>query len=178
MTPKVLVAGIGNIFAGDDGFGVAVAQHLLAQSVPQGVQVTDFGIRGYDLAFALMEPWERVILIDAVARGGDPGTVYTIEPQLNQAEEELATADLANAHGMDPSQVLRMVMAMGGTVPPLTLVACEPADLGGEEGRLGLTPVVQASMNVAVEIIEQLLEHFLKADSLTCKVLPMEEQKL
>src|SRR4051794_31991740 len=113
MTDKILVAGIGNIFLGDDGFGVAVAQHLIGRPHGEAVQVVDFGIRGYDLAFALMEPWERVILVDAVTRGGKPGTVYTIEPDLEAIESDAAGEPAVDPHSMNPMNVLRMVKAMG-----------------------------------------------------------------
>ncbi len=156
MEHKVLIAGIGNMFLGDDGFGVAVSRRLVARSLPKGVQVEDFGIRGYDLAFALMEPWERVILVDAIARGGEPGSVYVIEPDLGSLEAASGEPP-ADAHSMDPLNVLRMVKAMGKTLPPLTLVACEPADLGGEEGRIGLTPAVEAAVETALQILEQML---------------------
>ena len=158
MSAKVLIAGVGNIFLGDDAFGVEVAQRLAGRTLPEGVQVVDFGIRGFDLAFALMDAWDAVILVDAMARGVEPGTVAAIEPDL----ESLETASIADpaleTHGMHPANVLRMVKAMGGTPPPVILVACEPQDLGGEDGRMGLSEPVQAAVDQAVVLIERLVQ--------------------
>src|SRR5215210_4514113 len=126
---NILVAGIGNIFQGDDAFGVEVAQRLLTRQLPDGVKVVDYGIRGFDLAFALMDPWDSVILVDAIAQGGEPGTLYTLEPDLGSLPP--VTDDALDTHGMHPVNVLRMVKSMGATPPPLKLVACEPQDLGG-----------------------------------------------
>ena len=82
MQHRILVACIGNIFLGDDGFGVEVARRFADRPLPEGVRLVDFGIRSYDLAYAMMEDWELIILVDAVPRGGEPGTVYVIEPEL------------------------------------------------------------------------------------------------
>ena len=136
--PRILIAGIGNIFMGDDAFGCEVAQRLAARPWPDGVRVVDYGIRGLDLAYALLDAPEAVILIDAAPRGGQPGTVYVIEPDLAQ----LATADPSemtlDAHTMNPLKVLRMVQGLGGELARITLVGCEPADLGlarrGQDG--------------------------------------------
>src|SRR5581483_4795557 len=103
---KILVAGIGNIFLGDDAFGVEVARRISSQQMPDAVTVADFGIRSYDLAYTLMEDWDHVILVDAVPRGGQPGTVYVIEPDL----DDLGEPDL-DAHTMNPVSVLRVVQA-------------------------------------------------------------------
>ena len=112
---KVLVAGVGNIFLGDDAFGVEVVQRLASRALPEHVSVVDFGIRSYDLAYALMEPWELVILVDAVSRGEEPGTVYLIEPELPQPGES-PDESAFDAHSMNPVSVLQLVEQTGRQV--------------------------------------------------------------
>ncbi len=150
--PRVLVAGIGNVFLGDDGFGVEVVRRLGGR-LP-GVRVVDFGIRGYDLALALLEPHDLVVLVDAVRRGGRPGTVYVME--IDGAPE--GAADFAG-HGMDPAQVLRNVRAMGGSPGRVLLVACEPESFGDpESGRMGLSASVEAAVEEAMGRVESLVK--------------------
>jgi hydrogenase maturation protease len=143
----ILVAGIGNVFLGDDGFGVEVARRLSGR-LP-GARVVDFGIRGFDLAMALLEPHELVILVDAVRRGGAPGTLYVLE-----LGEESGPGDFA-AHGMDPAQVLRNVRAMGGSPGRVLLVGCE-AESFAEMGRL--SPAVEAAVEGAIDLVKTLLK--------------------
>ena len=120
---RILIAGIGNIFFGDDAFGSEVAERLLRRPQPEGVRVVDFGIRGLDLAYTLLNQYEAVILVDAVPRGGQPGTLYVLEPEKPTAD----TPDsLVEAHGMDPVKVLRLASAMGGQLGRVLLVGCEP----------------------------------------------------
>src|SRR5262245_27716135 len=120
----ILVAGIGNIFFGDDGFGCEVARRLAAVSLPEEVCVIDFGIRGLDLAFALLDPYEQVILIDAASRGGSPGTLYVIEPALDDAEPTGV-----EAHSMDPVRVLAFARSLGARLGNVCIIACEPESL-------------------------------------------------
>ena len=149
MTParesRILVACVGNIFLGDDGFGVEVARRLAERQLPPEVTVKDFGIRGFDLAYALMEPHELVILVDACSRGGEPGSIYLIEPDAVEASAPSAGPGV-EGHGMNPMSVLRMVASMGGAAPRMLIVGCEPADLGPEEGQLGLSETVEAAV--------------------------------
>jgi hydrogenase maturation protease len=152
--PRVLIACIGNIFLGDDGFGTEVARRLASRQLPPDVILKDFGIRGLDLTYALLVPYELVILVDACPRGGEPGSVYLIEPEL--ADDGAAPPQL-EAHAMNPAQVLRTVRAMGGSPAKILLVGCEPADLGGEDGKLGLSPQIEAAVGEAVAMIEKLL---------------------
>jgi hydrogenase maturation protease len=152
---KVLVAGIGNVFLGDDGFGVEVIANLARRSLPANVELGDFGIRGLDLAYSLMDGYEAAILVDALPRGEPPGTVTVLEPDLSQ----LDGFGMVESHAMDPVQVLRLVKQMGGTPPtPLLLVGCEPADLGPEEGLMGLSEPVAAAVEVAADKVELLLQ--------------------
>jgi hydrogenase maturation protease len=154
---NILVAGIGNIFLGDDGFGCEVARRLAMRPQRAGVRVVDFGIRGFDLSFALLDPPEITIFVDAISRGGEPGTLYTVEPDLAVLDED--ETSLVDMHGMNPMRVLRMVKAMGGSFGRILLVGCEPADFGDElEGRMGLSRPVAGAIDRAVEIVESLVE--------------------
>ena len=153
---NILVAGIGNIFEGDDAFGCEAAKVLSSRILPDHVRVIDYGIRGLDLAYALLDRPDLTILLDATPRGGAPGTVYTIEPETETLDE--AGQALLDAHSTDPVRVLQMVKAMGGQLGRILLVGCEPADLGGEEGRMGLTPPVAAAVDLAVDVVESLIE--------------------
>ena len=107
-TPRILVGGIGNIFLGDDAFGVEVVKRLAAKRLPRGVEVVDFGIKGLDLTYALLDGYDAVILVDAVPRGQQPGTVYVIEPEPDNVTVD-SVDDLLEAHSLDPAKVLRLV---------------------------------------------------------------------
>jgi hydrogenase maturation protease len=150
----VLVAGIGNVFLGDDGFGVEVAARLAQVALPAGVRVEDFGIRGMDLAYALADH-ELAILVDAVPRGGAPGTLYVIEPALEDGDVGV------DAHGMDPVKVLALARALGGPLPRVLVVGCEPATrMTGEEDEVvaELSAPVRAAVDEAVRIVLGLIE--------------------
>jgi hydrogenase maturation protease len=150
---RILVAGVGNIFFGDDAFGVEVVRELLRREWPEEVRIEDFGIRSYDLAYAIMDEYDAVILVDALSRGQPPGTVILLEPDA--AELESGGNEVVNAHGMDPVRVLRMVRSLGGATQQLYVVGCEPAVLETEE--LGLSEPVQAAIPYAVEMVESLV---------------------
>lgn len=154
---KILVAGIGNIFQGDDAFGCEVVKILAGRAMPDDVTLFDFGIRGLDLTYALMDNPELAILIDATPQGCAPGTLYTIEPELDDTASDGVQNEGLEAHGMNPVQVLRAVRAMGARPGQILLVGCEPGDLGGEEGRMGLTPPVAAALNDAADMVEALI---------------------
>jgi hydrogenase maturation protease len=162
MTAKILVAGVGNIFLGDDAFGVEVVHSLSKRQLPENVTVKDFGIRGFDLAYALLDPWDAVILVDALPRGEAPGTLYVVEPNLagigSQASEETAI----NPHGMDPVRVLNLAASMGTISAQVLILGCEPHDFGDElEGRMGLSTPVQAAIEEASNMIEGLVGRIL-----------------
>jgi len=157
---RVLLAGVGNVFLGDDGFGVALAERLGREPLPDGVDVADFGIRGMDLAYALGEGYDAVVLLDAVPRGQPPGTLELIEPDLRH------DAGVGfEAHGMDPVSVLRFARRFG-PLPARTLVlGCEPgpiADPEGGEVDVGLSPPVAAAVERAVALVRSLLEQLLR----------------
>jgi hydrogenase maturation protease len=158
LAPSILIAGIGNIFLGDDAFGVEVAQRLAGRKLPERVKVVDFGIRGFDLAYALLDGSDVTILVDACPRGGTPGTLYVIEPDLNALNTHEAEASAVDAHSMNPMNVIRMAKSMGGHLKRILLVGCEPATLGPEEGQMGLSEPVAAMIDEAVGTIESLVE--------------------
>jgi hydrogenase maturation protease len=155
MSARVLIAGVGNVFLGDDGFGVEVARRLLLSPVPlpQGVVVSDFGIRGIHLAFELLDPPDLLIVADATRRGEPPGTVYVLEAETDGAP-------VADAHGMDVSAVFAQARAMGAVLPRVLLVGCEPADL---REHMGLSPAVEAAVETAAATIRDLAARALDA---------------
>ncbi|HEX3659353.1 MAG TPA: hydrogenase maturation protease [Pirellulales bacterium] len=158
MRPRILVAGIGNIFFGDDAFGVEAARRLALESWPEGVRVVDFGIRGLDLAYALLEPYELAILVDAAPQGGAPGTLYVIEPDAAGPTAGEPTACTVEMHGMNPWKVLQMATALGGPLPRVLVVGCEPTPLADpDDMQMGLSQPVQAALDEAVRIVQSLV---------------------
>jgi hydrogenase maturation protease len=165
---RILIACIGNIFLGDDGFGVEVAQRLLARKTkhyPAGVQVVDFGIRGIELAYTLLEDYDILVLVDAVPRGGPPGTLYLIEPTLSDVSPEQgaqAGRVALDTHSMDPVKVLAFARILGARPIHTLLVGCEPSPPGeGEdytEMQMGLSEPVRAAVDEAVKMIDTLVE--------------------
>lgn len=168
MQPSVLVAGIGNIFLGDDGFGCEVTRHLTQRAWPDNVKVVDFGIRGFDLAYALLDGHDVTIFVDATPRGSEPGTLYTIEPTLEDLENIDAGA-MVDAHSMNPMKVLSMVKSMGGEFKKILLVGCEPETFGPAEGQMGLSEPVAAAVDEAVRVVESLVAKVL--DEATARVV-------
>ena len=132
-------------------------QRLRHRALPPGVTATDFGIRGIDLVYALLDGHDAVILVDAAPRGAPPGTVSVIavEPAAEPAAD--GASDFS-PHALDPASVLALVRALGGEAPPILLVACEPQTLGGEEGAMGLSPPVAAAIEPAIDAIEALVQ--------------------
>jgi hydrogenase maturation protease len=155
---KILVAGIGNIFMGDDAFGCEVVRILTRRELPREVRVVDYGIRGLDLTYALLDNPDLTIFIDATRQGGEPGTLYVIEPKTDSDASE----QMVDAHSMDPVRVLQAARMMGAGTGRILLVGCEPADLGGEQGRMGLTPPVNAALDEAADMVEELIQKELK----------------
>jgi hydrogenase maturation protease len=153
MSGRALVAGIGNIFLGDDGFGVEVASRLSRTELPDGVRVLDAGIRARDLAYELLEGgYETAILVDAVARGGAPGTVYLIEPEV--ASHGAIPPIAVNGHAMNPEATWAFVQALGGVATRILIVGCEPVTV--EEG-IGLSEPVAAAVDEAIGVVRELL---------------------
>lgn len=152
---RILVAGIGNIFLGDDAFGCEVVQRLCKRPMPEDVRVVDFGIRGFDLAYALLENYELSILIDATPRGGAPGSLYVIEVNANLDELEADELSL-DTHAMNPLRVLGLVKSMGGELKRTLIVGCEPSG-DSEQEEIGLSESVTASLDKAVELVQSLI---------------------
>ena len=152
---RVLVAGIGNVFLGDDGFGVALADRLARRTLPDGVEVVDYGIRGVDLAYALHDGWDAVVMLDATPRGRAPGTLYVIEPDPDEGGPAF------DAHGMNPLAVLALARALGGPLPSILVVGCEPQTVmrGDEEAVVAaISEPVRAALDEGVRVVESLLE--------------------
>jgi hydrogenase maturation protease len=152
---RILVAGIGNIFFGDDAFGCEVAAELAKRPLPDGVNVRDFGIRSYDLAYAIMEDYDATILVDASPRGEIPGTIYMMEPEINKLDT--SESEAFNAHSMSPVRVLQLVRSLGGQPRKLYIVGCEPGVLENEDGQMGLSERVAAAVEPAVNMIQKLI---------------------
>jgi hydrogenase maturation protease len=151
----VLVAGVGNVFHGDDGFGVEVVRRLETRTLPPGVDVVDFGIRGIDLMYALGDGYRTVLLVDAAAREHAPGTVTLVEP----GPDGFGAGVAVDAHGLDPAQVLRLARDNGPVPPRILLVACEPsAQTTDATWEMELSAPVTAAVGEAVRLIERLLE--------------------
>ncbi|HEY0754118.1 MAG TPA: hydrogenase maturation protease [Ktedonobacteraceae bacterium] len=174
QTVRILIACVGNIFMGDDGFGIEVAQRLMRRDLtlfPQGVQVVDFGIRGFDLAYTLLDEYDVLILVDAIARGGTPGTLYLIEPDLTgmtpEKGGEAARVGL-DAHSMDPAKVLAYARTLGAQPIRTLLVGCEPAVICENETymdiQMGLSKPVEVAVAEAVKMIDYLVAQLLKGE--------------
>ncbi|MBB5316999.1 hydrogenase maturation protease [Tunturibacter empetritectus] len=160
---RILIAGIGNIFLGDDGFGVEVVRRLAGSTLPEEVRVVDFGIRGLDLVYALQDRYETTILIDAYPHGQPPGTVSVVELDPNEAAEP--SGNLLEPHSMHPMNVLRMASATHGPLKRVMLIGCEPATLGGDEGQMGLSQPVEVAVEQAVKTTEALIRKILEGKS-------------
>jgi hydrogenase maturation protease len=158
--PVILVAGIGNIFMGDDAFGVEVVKRLSARPLPEQVRVIDFGIRGLDLVYALQDGYDTAILVDACPQGQPAGTVCVIEPDLN-ATDANAASGVVDSHGMDPMNVIRMAKSMNAPLKRLLVIGCEPETLGGEQGQMGLSVPVEAALDEAVRVVESVVQRIL-----------------
>ncbi len=166
LEKQILVAGVGNAFLQDDGFGGKVAERLLAGDLPPGVTVLDFGTGGLDLAYEVMRGYDAMVLIDVSRQGGEPGTLYVLEPDEAEIEAGIEDGEVINPHGMDPQTVLRFVKTVGGWPGKVVIVACEPASV--EEMGMELSPQVAASVDRAVtEVLEQIAE--LKTDAAYAK---------
>lgn len=171
--PRLLIAGVGNMFLGDDAFGVEVAQRMAQRPLLSDVRVIDFGIRGLELAYSLLDDgYEMVILVDAVRRGGDPGTLYVIEPEISESTDQYApkrhdpVALALDAHHIDPVNVLELVSAMGGALERILLVGCEPTPAASyEEMAVGLSAPVRGAVEEAVALIEAQVRQMLSETS-------------
>jgi hydrogenase maturation protease len=156
--PRILVVGVGNIFLGDDGFGVEVARRLSGMDLPEDVKVVDYGIRGMHLAYDLVDAdHELTIMVDATAQGDKPGTVYVIELDLPAAEDTGGPAPLLDAHGMQPDVVMGLIAVLGGEPGRVLLVGCEPAVL---DHQMNLSPAVEQAVDTAVRVVVDLIDKY------------------
>jgi hydrogenase maturation protease len=167
--PRILVAGIGNIFLGDDAFGSEVARRLRTRPQPPNVRVVDFGIRGLDLTYELVDGCDAAILVDATPRrAGAPGTLYVIEPKVGPDAAAAGGASI-EAHSMDPFRVLQTVAAMGGKCGRVLLVGCEPTPpdpaAPPDDVPLGMTPPVRAAVEEAIGLVESLVDRLTRSDA-------------
>jgi len=154
--PQILVAGIGNAWLRDDGFGSEVAKRLESHDLPEGVSVFDFGSGGLDLAYEVMRGYHGLVLVDVSQQGGEPGTLYVMEPDPEEIEGGIEDGEVINPHGMDPKTVLRFVKAVGGWPGKVVIVACEPGNV--EDMGMGLTDEVSAAIDSAVKLVLEQVE--------------------
>lgn len=149
MSARVLIAGVGNIFFGDDGFGVEAIRRLQQERFAPHVRVADFGIRGTHLAYELMDGYDLAILIDALPRGREPGTLTVLEPDRTSQTQQ------PDAHGMDLTGVFAFMQMLGGAPPRIVIVGCEPASLDEE---IALSEPVRRAIEASVPLVHRLLE--------------------
>ncbi|AGB22881.1 hydrogenase maturation protease [Mycobacterium sp. JS623] len=155
MTSRILVAGIGNIFLGDDGFGPEVMRHVPQRLAGPRIQLVDYGIRGMHLAYDLLDGCEALVLVDAIPSRGSPGTVHIFEADL----ESLTAASGLDAHAMDPGAVFASLNALGGTPPYTVVIGCEAANV--DEG-IGLSAEVATAIPAAVRALEDVVARLLE----------------
>lgn len=157
---RVMIAGIGNMFMKDDGFGSAVIKKMLNKNFPPGVEVKDFGTGGLKLAYDLMKGYDALILLDASQRGEKAGTLYVIQPDEKEFSGDLQEGGPIDPHGADPVMVLRFVKAIGSWPGQVSIVACEPETI--EDFEMGLSDKVIASLDKAVELVDEIVNQIYK----------------
>jgi hydrogenase maturation protease len=152
----ILVAAVGNLWLGDDGFAGEVAKRLRERGLADDVAVADFGTGGLDLAYEVMRGYEALVLVDVTRQGGDPGTLYVMEVDPDSIESKIEDGAQIDPHGMDPETVLRFVKATGGWPGRVVVVACEPEQV--EEVGIGLSASVAAAVEPAVDLVVETVE--------------------
>ena len=150
-TKQILVAGIGNAWLRDDGFGGEVAKLLVERGLPDGVTVLDFGSGGLDLAYEVMRGYDALVLVDVSRQGGEPGTLYVMEAEADDVDGQIEDGQMLNPHGVDPETVLRFVKYVGGWPGGVMVIACEPETV--EDVGLGLSESVRASVERAADLV-------------------------
>lgn len=159
MNPRILVAGVGNVWLKDDGFGAEVAKRLEGEQLPEGVAVFDFGSGGLDLAYEVMHGYDALVLVDVSRQGGAPGTLYIMEPDEEEIDAGIEEGEMISPHGMDPQTVLRFVKAVGGWPGKVVIVACEPVTV--EEMGIGLSDEVAGAVDRAVGVVREQVDELL-----------------
>ena len=152
---QILIAGVGNAWMQDDGFGGEVVRRLSEREAEPGVTCEDFGTGGLDLAYEVMRGYDALILLDVTRGGGAPGTLYVLEPEESEIAAGIEDGEMIDPHAMDPQTVLRFVRAVSGWPGSVVVIACEPAEV--EEPGLGLTPEVAAAVPRAIELVHETL---------------------
>jgi hydrogenase maturation protease len=153
---RILVAGIGNAWLKDDGFGSEVVKRLESRELPDGAAVFDFGTGGLDLAYEVMRGYDALVLIDVSRQGGEPGTLYVMETLKEDVEAGIEDGQMINPHAMDPQTVLRFVKTLGAWPGKVVVVACEPAEV--EAMGMGLSPEVESAVDAAVGVVIETIE--------------------
>jgi hydrogenase maturation protease len=162
--PQILVAGIGNAWMGDDGFGGHVAKALGERDIGSGVTVLDFGTGGLDLAYEVMRGYDALVLVDVSRQGGEPGTLYVIDPDPAEITT-ISDGEVVSPHGMDPKTVLRFVKTVGGWPGKVVIVACEPTGSGGVEMGFELSAEVQGAVESAADLVVETIVELRSADA-------------
>lgn len=152
---QILVAGVGNSWLQDDAFGSEVVKRLGELELPEGVTVLDFGTGGLDLAYEAMRGYDALLLVDVSRQGGEPGTLYVIDPKADEIKP-IDDGAVVNPHAMDPQTVLRFLKTVGGSPGKVTVVACEPSSV--EEMGLGLSPEVEAAVGRATALVIETID--------------------
>jgi hydrogenase maturation protease len=150
-TKQILVAGIGNAWLRDDGFGGEVAKLLSDRELPAGVSVADFGTGGLDLAYEVMRGYDALILVDISRQGEAPGTLYVMETEETDVDAKIEDGQMLDPHGMDPQTVLRFVKYVGGWPGRVFVVACEPEVV--EDVGFGLSESVSGALARAADVV-------------------------
>lgn len=153
---RVMIAGIGNMFMKDDGFGSAVVKRIMNKKFPEGVEVKDFGTGGLKLAYDLMKGYDGLIFLDASSRGEKPGTLYVIEPNENDFSNDLEQGGPIDPHGADPVTVLRFVKSIGSWPAKVFIVACEPETV--DDFEIGLSESVNTAIDTAIEMVDDIIK--------------------
>jgi hydrogenase maturation protease len=153
---SILVAGVGNAWLHDDGFGGEVARRLSAGSLPAGVSVMDAGTGGLDLAYEVMRGYDALVILDVSKQGGEPGTLYVMEPDEDEVQGGIEDGEVINPHGMDPQTVLRFVKSLGAWPGRVVVIACEPAEV--EEMGWGLSASVSDAVDRAVGLVQETVD--------------------
>jgi hydrogenase maturation protease len=154
--PRILLAGVGNAWLRDDGFGGVLARRLEQQQLPEGVAVMDAGTGGLDLAYEVMRGYDALVILDVSRQGGEPGTLYVMEVPEESVEGKIDDGEAINPHGMDPQTALRFVRSIGAWPGRVIVIACEPAEV--QEPGFGLSEEVRTAVERAAELVLETTE--------------------
>jgi hydrogenase maturation protease len=156
LEKQILIAGVGNAWLQDDGFGAEVARRLAEVELPSGVSVMDVGTSGLDLAYEVMRGYSALMIVDVSRQGGEPGTLYVIDVEPDDVPDTIEDGETIDPHSMDPMTMLRFVRVIGGWPGRVQVIACEPAVV--DDVGVGLTEVVEASVARAMELVLETVE--------------------